>query len=152
MELRASISRRASRRSQSTTWRWTSGRGTRRRSGRGGKSPAGATTTTPSLPLLPFPPDQIAVGQHHRHRMPMEPRPQPPLVLVPAQQPLGLLVEPLDPVPPVGVLDHLGQRRPRPEVAPVILPASFLARRLPLADQPAEVPPTVRGHAPAPQG
>ncbi len=152
MKLRASSSRRASRRSQSTTWRWISGRDTRRRSGRGGKSPPGATTTPPGLPRLPFLPDQGAVGQHHRRRMPMGPGPHPPLILVPAQEPLGLLVEPLHPVASVGVLDPLSQRHPRPEVAPVVLPAPLLARRRPLADQPTEVSPAVRGHTPAPQG
>src|SRR4051812_21397343 len=108
MVLRASLSRRASSRSQSTTWRCTSGSGTRRRSGRGGKRPAGPPPPAPRLPLLPLPPDQIAVRQHHGHGVAVEPRPQPPLVLVPAQEPLGFLVELFHPVPPVGVLDHRG--------------------------------------------
>src|SRR5512135_3500577 len=148
----ASHSRRASSRSQSTTWRCAAASGSRRRSGRRGKSSARTTPPTLLLPLLPLPPHQVAVGQHHRHRMPVEPRPQPPLVLVPAQQALGLLVVPLHPVPSVGVLHHRQQGHPRPEVAPGVLPASLLGRRLALADQPAEVPPAVRGHAPAPQG
>src|SRR5262245_47665961 len=150
MVLRASLSRRASSRSQSTTWRCTSGSATRRRSGRGGKRPA--RTTTPALrsPLLPLPPHQIAVGQHHGHGVAVEPRPQAALVLVPAQQPLGLLVVPLHPVPPVGILDHRSQGHRRAEVAPVVLPAPLLAGRLSLTDEPPEVPPAVRGHAPAP--
>src|SRR5262249_19795511 len=143
MVLRVSLSRCAASRSQSTTWRCTSGRGIRRRSGRGGKRPARATTPALLLPLLPLPPHQVAVGQHHRHCVPVEPRPQPPLVLVPAQQPLGLLVGPLHPVPPVRVLHHRHQGHPRPEVAPVVLPAPLPARCLLLTEEPAEVPPAV---------
>ena len=112
MNSRSRYSRTPWRRSQSLTCRWTCGRGTRRRSLRGGKSSTGATTSPPSLPLLPLPPHQVAVGQHHRHRMPVEPGPQPPLVLVPAQQPLRLLVELLHPIAPVGVLHHPLQRHP----------------------------------------
>src|SRR5271166_2416249 len=44
------------------------------------------------LALLPLVPDQETVRQHHTHRVPMKARPQPPLVLVPAQQTFGLLV------------------------------------------------------------
>src|SRR5262244_3169970 len=126
MVLRASHSRRASSRSQSTTWRCTSGSATRRRSGRGGKRPAGAATPALLLSLLPLPPDQVAVRQHHGHGVPVEPRPEPPLVLVPAQQPLGLLVKSLHPVPPVGVLHHPSRRHLRAEVAPVVLPPPVL--------------------------
>jgi hypothetical protein len=86
----AANSRIASRRSQSITRRCTSGSDTRWRSGRGGKRPTGPTTPAPILALMPLLPDQEAVGQHHTDRMPMEPRPQPALVLVPPQQPLGL--------------------------------------------------------------
>src|SRR5512135_84118 len=114
-------SRMAAHPSQSTTRRCTSGNGSRRRSGRGGKSPAGSTPPGCLLPLTPLQPHQEAGGQHHTDRMPMEPRPQPPLILVPAQQTLGLLVISLHPVPPVRVLDHLIQCCVRPEVAPVIL-------------------------------
>src|SRR5512135_3842592 len=149
MNCLASHSRRAWPRSQSITWRWTSGNGTRRRSGRGGKRSAGTTTPTFELPLLPLAPNQIAVGQHHRHGMPVEPRPQPTLVLIPAQLPLGLFVVLLHPVSPVGVLHHRGQRHRRPEVAPVVLAAGLLTRHLPLADQPTEVTPAVRGNPPA---
>src|SRR5215831_1419461 len=150
MAFRASLSRRAASRSQSTTWRCTSGSATRRRSGRGGKRPARTTTPALLLSLLPLPPDQVAVRQHHGHGVAVEPRPQTALVLVPAQQPLGLLVVPLHPVPPVGILGHRGQGHRRTEVAPVVLPARLLARRLPLTDEPAEVPAAVGRDAPAP--
>src|SRR5512142_1937431 len=106
MNSSAPTSRIASRHSQSITWRCTSGSETRRRSGRGGKRPACPSTPAPLLSLLPLLSDQEAVGQHHTDRMPMESRPQPPLVLVPTQQTLGLLVVSLHPVPPVRVLHH----------------------------------------------
>src|SRR5690242_5643476 len=94
----------ASRRSQSTIWRCTSGRDIRRRSGRGGKSPPRAPRAGSFGPALPFSPDQEAVGQHHTDGVPVESLPSPTLILVPAQEPLGLLVEPLHPLPPVGIL------------------------------------------------
>src|SRR4029079_8428943 len=74
------------------------------------------------LPPLPLVPDQEAVRQHHADRVPVEARPQPPLVLVPAQQPLRFLVILLHPVPPMRILHHLLQRRVRAEVAPVVTP------------------------------
>src|SRR5512143_1354475 len=149
MNSSAANSRIASRRSQSITWRCTSGSDTRRRSGRGGKRPAGTTTPALLLPLMPLLPDQEAVGQHHTDRMPMEPRPQPALVLVPAQQALGLLGVPLHPVPPVRVLDHRRQRLLRPEVTPVILLLPALTTPRPLPDQPAQPAPALRRHPPA---
>src|SRR5512138_913882 len=136
-------SRIASRHSQSTTRRCTSGSDTRRRSGRGGKRQAWSTTPALLLPLLPLLSDQEAVNPHHTDRMPMESGPQPPLVLVPAQQALGLLVVPLHPVPPVRVLDHRRQRLLRPEVTPVILRLPGLTAPRSLPDQPAEPAPTL---------
>src|SRR5262249_54105363 len=85
--------RRACSSSQSPMRRCTSGSGRRRRSGRGGKSPTGTSPQAYLLPVLPFLFDQEAVRQHHQHTVAVEPRPQPALVLVPAQQFLGLLVE-----------------------------------------------------------
>src|SRR5512143_2800771 len=122
MRSRNSNSLAASSRSQSLIWRCTSGSDTRRRSGRGGKSPPRAPRAGPYRPALPFLPDQEAVRQQHAHRMAMEAPPEPPLVLIPAEQLLGLLVIPLHPVTPVGVLHHPLQRRGRPEVAPVVAP------------------------------
>src|SRR3954452_11935644 len=107
----------ASSRSPSQTWRWTSGNDSRRRSGRGGKSPPRSSRAGSLLPLLPLAPDQEAVRQHHADRVPVEARPQPPLVLIPAEQPLRFLMILLHPVPAVGVLHHLLQRRVRAEVA-----------------------------------
>src|SRR5512143_1340050 len=149
MNSSAANSRIASRRSQSITWRCTSGSDTRRRSGRGGKRPAGTTTPALLLPLLPLLSDQEAVGQHHTDRMPMESGPQPPLVLVPAQQTLRLLVVPLHPVPPVRVLHHRRQRLLRPEVTPVILGLPVLTTPRPFPDQPALPAPATRRHPPA---
>ena len=85
-----------------------------------GKSPTRASSMGSVLTLMPLVPDQIAVGQHHRHRMPVEARPQPAPVLVPAQEPLGLLVEQLHPMPPVGILHQPLQGDLRAEVAPVV--------------------------------
>ena len=144
-------SRRASRRCSSLTWRCTSGTLTLPRSGRGGKSPAWPTRPSTLTPP-PLAPDQEAVRQHHRRRMAMEARPQPPLILIPTQLPFGLLMELLDPVPPVGVLDHLRQRPLGTAVAPKRLPSLLLAAPLTLADQPAPVPLTVGRHPPTPQG
>src|SRR3954463_1079195 len=146
MSSRDSNSLAASRRSQSQIWRCTSGNDTRRRSGRGGKSPPRAPRAGSLLPLLELVPDQEAVPQHHAHRVPVEARPQPPLVLVPAQQLLRFLVILLHPVPPVGILHHLLQRRARAEVAPEVAPLPVAAI---LPDQPADPPRAVRPHPPA---
>ena len=98
MSSRNSNSLAASSRSQSQTWRCTSGSDIRRRSGRGEKGavvgPAGSL-----LSLLPLLSDQKTVRQHHTHRVPVKARPQPPLILVPAQQTFGLLVILLHPMP-----------------------------------------------------
>src|SRR5262249_57385689 len=138
-------------RGQRQTRRWNSGRDRRLRSGRGGKSPAGPPPQGHLLPLLPLLLDQEAVGQHHQDAVAVEPRPQPPLVLVPAQEPLGLLVELLHPGTPVGVLHHLLQRHLGPEVAPVVLPLLLPRPRRPLPYQPAPQPLALGGHPPAPQ-
>jgi hypothetical protein len=55
------------------------------------------------LSLLPFVPDQKTVAQHHQRSMAMEAMPQPPLILIPAQLILGVLMEPFDVVPPMRV-------------------------------------------------
>ena len=141
MNSRDSNSLAASSRSQSQIWRCTSGSDTRRRSGRGGKSPPRSSRAGSLLPLLPLLPDQEAVRQHHAHRVPVEARPQPALILVPAQQPLGLLVVLLHPVPPVRVLHHPLQRHLRPEVAPVVPPLA-VARRPPRSASPHDAAPT----------
>src|SRR3954454_612886 len=143
----------ASWRSQSQIRRCTSGRVTRRRSARGGKSPPGSSQAGLLLSFLVLLPHQEAVGQHHGDRVAVEATPSSPLVLVPAQEPLGLLVVLLHPVPPVGVLHHRFQRHPSAEVAPVVSP---LAVGGILANQPAQpatarrsLPPAAHGDEPA---
>src|SRR5271165_4887706 len=149
MSSRNTASLTASWRSQSQICRWISGSVLRRRSARGGKSPPRSARAGSLLPLLPFLPHQEAVGQHHRHRMPVEASPPSALVLVPAQEPLGLLVVLLHPVPPMRVLHHRLQRHPRPEVAPVI-PTLAIGRLLP--DQPTETATARRRRPPAADG
>src|SRR5204863_8559326 len=65
---------------------------------------------------------------------------------VPAQQLLRFLMILLHPVPPVGILHHLLQRRARAEVAPEVAPLPVAAI---LPDQPADLPRAVRPHPPA---
>src|SRR5271157_882532 len=100
------------------------------------------------LALLPLLPDQKTVRQHHTHRVPVKARPQPSLVLVPAQQTFGLLVILLHPVPTVRVLHHPLQRHLRTEVAPVVPP---LAVGGILTDQPARTTTPRRRHAASPR-
>src|SRR5262249_3374338 len=111
----------AARRNQSPIRRWISGSGRRGRSGRGGKSPALDPTPAHPPPLPPLLPDQEGGCQHHGHSVAVEAGPQPPLVLIPAQQAFGLLVVLLHPVAPVRVAHHRLQPRPRAQVAPVVL-------------------------------
>src|SRR5271165_5479387 len=75
MSSRNTASLTASWRSQSQICRWISGSVLRRRSARGGKSPPRSARAGSLLPLLPFLPHQEAVGQHHRHRVPVEASP-----------------------------------------------------------------------------
>src|SRR5581483_8867329 len=93
MRSRSFSSRRACSNSQSQRRRWISGRDTRLRSGRGGKRPALRAAPALPLPVLPLLADQEAVGQHDQHAVAVEAGPESALVLVPAEQPLGLLVE-----------------------------------------------------------
>src|SRR5262249_53055275 len=120
MHSRIVHSRRACSNNQSHTPRCTSGNGTRLRSGRGGKRPTLPPTPAPRLPLSPPLSDQQPVRQHHQPPVAVEARPQPPLVLVPAQKPLGLLVVLLHPVPSVGVLHQPLQRYTLAVVTPVV--------------------------------
>src|SRR4051812_50184589 len=106
MNSRNSNSLAASRRSQSQTWRCTSASDTRRRSGRGGKSPPRAPRAGSLLPSLPLPPDQEAVRQHHDQGVAVGAPPQPALILIPPQQALGPLLITPPPVPPGGGLPH----------------------------------------------
>src|SRR4051812_45063704 len=108
--------------------------------------PARAGSLLSSSPLVPH---QEAVRQHDGHRMAAEARPQSALILVPAQQPLGLLMILLHPVPPMGVFHQPLQRHVLPEIAPVV---PSLAIGGVLADQPARFAPPRRRHPPDPQG
>src|SRR2546427_803346 len=132
-------SRRAAQRSHSLPRRWTSGRGLRRRSGRGGKCGPRPPAPFAVLPLAPFQPDQKTVAQHHRDRMPMKAIPAPPLILIPAQFRFGFLMILLHPVAAVGILHQHGQGRVCREVTPEILPIPGLASSGALPNQPADV-------------
>src|SRR2546422_8041977 len=132
-------SRRAAQRSHSLTRRWTSGRGLRRRSGRGGKCGPRPPAPFAVLPLAPFQPDQKTVAQHHRDRMPMKAIPAPPLILIPAQFRFGFLMILLHPVAAVGILHQHGQGRVCREVTPEIFPIPGLASSGALPNQPADV-------------
>src|SRR5215510_4116361 len=101
------------------------------------------------LSLSPLLPHQETVRQHHGHRRAVEARPQSALILVPAQQPLGLLMILLHPMPPMGVFHQPLQRHIRPEVAPREPPLAIGGI---LADQPARFSLPRRGHPPDPQG
>src|ERR671937_2858824 len=139
-------------RNHRATWRWTAGSECLRRSGRGGKRVAWATPARLAAALPPLQPDQKTVGQHHRDRMPVEARPQPPLVLVPTQFPFGLLMELLHDMPPVGIARQLFQRGRGRQVTPGVFPLFGLALCGTLAQQPALAPLSVTGDAPALHG
>src|SRR3954466_138354 len=149
MNSRNTSSLAASWRNQSQIRRCTAGRVTRRRSARGGKSPPRSSRAGLLLPFAPFLPHQEAVGQHHADRVTVEATPAPPLVLVPAQEPLGFLVVLLHPVPTVRVLHHRLQRHPRAEVAPVVPPLAIGGI---LANEPPEPATARRGLPPAADG
>src|SRR5438128_6870808 len=132
---------------QSTAWwrshrapsRCTAGSARRQRSGRGGKRVAWATPICVALALPPLQPEQKAHGQHHCDRMPVKARPQPALILVPAQFLFGLLMQLLDGVPAMGVVDQLLQRGRSRQVAPIILVVLGLPTRRSLSPQPADL-------------
>ena len=146
MNSRHSHSLAAWRRSQSQICRWTSGSDTRRRSGRGDRARRRSARTSPRLTLLPLAPDQETVGQHHTDRMAMKTRPQPPLILIPTQEPLGLLMILLHPMPSVGILHQTIHGHLRPEVTPVVSPLAIGGI---LANQPARFAATRRTEAQA---
>src|SRR5215831_17152057 len=77
--------------------------------------------------------------------------PEPPLVLIPAQQFLGFFMILLDPAATVGIFDHHRQRGVSREVAPVIPALPGLAATGPLADQPPNVGRPIPIYAPAAQ-
>src|SRR3974377_1344535 len=134
-----------------TTWRWIVASDWRRRSRRGGKRAAGSSAPADPVAFQQFQPDQETVCQHDQGGVAMQAVPQAALILVPAQQALGLFMELFNPVAAVRILDHDAQRRGQGKVAPEILPL-VLAPRGPLADQPADVPRAVAIDSPTPPG
>src|SRR6266567_8644816 len=108
-------------RSHRATSRCTAGSARRQRSGRGGKRVAWATPVCVALALPQLQPEQKAHGQHHRDRMAVKARPQPALILVPAQLLLGLLMALLDGMPAMGSMYQLLQRGRGWQVTPIVL-------------------------------
>src|ERR671914_1233159 len=103
--------RTAWRRSHRATSRWIAGSECLRGSGRGGKRGTGATTTGLAVPLAQFQPDQKAVGEHDRHGMPVEARPEATLIVIPPQLSLGLFMKLLHRIPAMRIARQLLQRR-----------------------------------------
>src|SRR5713101_620610 len=144
-------SRMAARRNHSLTRRWTSGSGTRRRSGRGGKNGTRPAVHFSLLPLPPFQPDQKTVAQHHRDRVSMKAIPPPSLVLIPAQFCFRFFMILLHPVATVRILDQHGQGRVGREVTPEIFPVPALAASGALPNQPTDMAGAIPIHPPATQ-
>lgn len=145
-------SQRASIRSHSMIARWTLGNDTRRTSRQGGKSGPGQACSPLLRALSIFQPDQKAIGQHHRQRVPVEALPDAPLMLIPTQFTFRFFVILLDPATPMLVLDQFDERRLTRKVTPIIM---ILARRVvtgAFADQPTDVPCTIPVHAPTAHG
>jgi hypothetical protein len=136
-------------RSHGATSRCTAGSERRRHCRRGGKRVASATLRGMMGPLRPLQPDQQAIGQHDGHGVPMKPRPQAALILVPAQLALGLFMQLRDRMPPMGIPGQCCEGDIRGPVAPDRVP--FLGRPLgrSLPHQPARVTVSVTGHPPA---
>src|SRR5262249_1121535 len=126
----------AARRSHSLTRRWSCGSGTRRRSGRGGKSDPQASAHCALLALSHFQPHQKTIAQHYADGVPMKSIPAPSLILIPAQFGFGFLMILLDPVATVGILDHPGRWRGGREITPEILPVPMLTPSRALSEQP----------------
>src|SRR5437870_9996264 len=139
-------------RSQRATSRCTAGSARRHRSGRGGKRVAWATPFWVTMALPEFQAEQKAQGQHHRDRMAVKARPQPALILIPAQLLLGLLMELLDGMPAMGSMYQLLQRGRGWQVTPIVLVFFRLPTGGSLPQQPADVGLTLRRDPPAPHG
>src|SRR5215471_12895835 len=116
----------AAQRNHSLNRRWTCGSGTRRRSGRGGKSGPQASAHFALLALAHFQPDQKTIAQHDGDGVAMKAIPAPPLILIPGQLGFGFLMILLNPVATVSILDHPGQWRGGREITPEILPVPAL--------------------------
>src|SRR5215472_7758463 len=141
----------AAQRNHSLSRRWTCGSGTRRRSGRGGKSGPQASVHFALLALAHFQPDQKTVAQHYGDGVAMKTIPASSLILIPAQFGFSFLMILLDPVAAVGILNHRGPRCRGREVTPEILPISMLAATGALPKQPAHMAAAVTIDPPAAQ-
>src|SRR6266496_5612340 len=82
----------------------------------------------------------------------MEALPQPPLVLIPPQQLLSVLMKAFDWVPAMHVLNHRLQRCRGWEIAPVIAAITIRLRHWSFTDQPPDAPLALAGLAPRPHG
>src|SRR4030095_2101094 len=89
---------------------------------RGGNRVAWATLAGLAAALAHLQPDQKTVGQNPRDGVPVEARPEAPLILVPSHFPFGLLMELLDGIPPMGIPGQLFQCGSGRQVAPGELP------------------------------
>ena len=98
MRPEASNSCMAAPRNHSLSRRWSCGSGSRRRSGRGGKSHPPASAHDTLLALSHFQPHQETVAQHDGDGVAMKTIPAPSLKLIPAQLGFGFLMILLDPV------------------------------------------------------
>src|SRR6516164_7005840 len=141
----------AAQRNHSLSRRWTCGSGTRRRSGRGGKSGPQAAAHCALLALAHFQPHQKTIAQHHGDGVAMKAIPAPSLILIPAQLGFSFFMILLDPVAAVGILDHPGQRRGGREITPEILPVPVLAASGALPNQPAHMAAAIAIDPPAAQ-
>src|SRR5919204_1938156 len=144
-------SRMAAQRNHSLTRRWTSGRGVRRRSGRGGKSGPRASAHFALLALARFQPDQKTIAQHHRNSVPMKAIPTSSLILIPAQLRFRFFMILLHPVTTMGILDQHRQGGMRGEITPVVFPVPVLAPSGALPHQPAHMAGAIAIDAPAAQ-
>src|SRR5215831_8386763 len=144
-------SRRAAQRSHSLTRRWSCGSGTRRWSGRGGKSGPQPSAPLSSLPLPPFQPHQKTIAQHYGDGVAMKTIPAPSLILIPAQLGFSFFMILLDPVATVSILNHRGQRCRGQEITPEILPVPVLVPSGALSEQPADMAATIAIDPPAAQ-
>src|SRR6187200_2516986 len=97
-------------RSHCATSRCTAGSARRRQSGRGGKRVAWATPFALTVAVLQLQTRQKTHGQHDRHRMAVEARPQTALILIPTQLLFSFLMELLNSVTAVSIVNQLFQR------------------------------------------
>src|SRR6266699_3296976 len=108
-------------RSHCATSRCTAGSARRHRSGRGGKRVAWATPFWMAMALPQLQPEHKAQRQHNRDCMSVKARPQPALILIPAQFFFGLLMELFDGMTTMGIIHQLLQRGRGRQVTPIVL-------------------------------